>query len=177
MLITKALLKYGLINFVLVILEETDNIKSIILKREEHFFKTYLPEYNILIKAGNSLGYKHTPQSILKLKAASLGRKHTQEAKSKISQANLGRKHTQETKSKISESNLGRTKHIVPILVTDLITNESKTFLSRRSAADYFGVKTNSLSQREKRGTKAPFPLQGEENTLQNLLNKINNNT
>ena len=35
-----------------------------LLSQEDHFIKTLNPEYNILQNAGNSLGYKHTPESI-----------------------------------------------------------------------------------------------------------------
>ena len=60
--IVKAISKYGLENFALVILEFTD--KDELLSREDHFLKNTSPEYNILENAGNSLGYKHTPESI-----------------------------------------------------------------------------------------------------------------
>lgn len=55
MLITKSLLKYGLINFALAILEETSNNKKEILDREDFYLVNFKPEYNILSKAGNSL--------------------------------------------------------------------------------------------------------------------------
>ena len=58
MLINRVMLKYGIINFVLVILEETSKIKSEILAREDFYFLTINPIYNIQKKAGSNLGVK-----------------------------------------------------------------------------------------------------------------------
>ncbi len=63
--IVKALTKYGLGNFSLAILEFT--IKEELLSREDFYLKTTNPKYNILENAGNSLGYKHTAESINKI--------------------------------------------------------------------------------------------------------------
>jgi len=51
--------------FALVILEFKD--KDALLSREDYYFQTLNPEYNILKIAGNSLGYKHSPESIKKI--------------------------------------------------------------------------------------------------------------
>jgi group I intron endonuclease len=70
-IIVRAILKYGLGNFCLVILEFTN--KEELLSREDHYIQTLDPQYNILQQAGNSLGYKHTPDSIEKMSQAALG--------------------------------------------------------------------------------------------------------
>ena len=68
-LIHKALLKYGYSNFKLEILEYCDTVNCI---EREQFYRAALdllkPEYNILLKAGSTLGYKHTDASKAKMK-------------------------------------------------------------------------------------------------------------
>nr|QWC53700.1 GIY-YIG endonuclease [Rhizoctonia solani] len=64
-LIVRSILKYGIGNFALVILDFVD--KDDLLSREDHFIQTLNPEYNILQNAGNSMGYNHTPESIEKI--------------------------------------------------------------------------------------------------------------
>ena len=67
MAIYKALLKYGYSNFTLEILEYCD--PSEVVSREQHYFDLLKPDYNMLKIAGSSLGYKHTDETIVKLKA------------------------------------------------------------------------------------------------------------
>jgi len=64
--IDRALLKYGFSNFSLEILEycNEDNV----LKREQYFIDLMKPEYNIVQTAGSTLGYKHTPESLAKMR-------------------------------------------------------------------------------------------------------------
>ena len=66
-LITRALLKYGYSGFCLYILEYCE--PSILLEREQYYIDTLNPEYNILKIAGSSLGFKHSEETIAKLKA------------------------------------------------------------------------------------------------------------
>ena len=72
--ILRALLKYGYSNFRLEILEYCDSDKC--LEREQYYLDSINPEYNILKKAGSSLGYKHTEETILKMGLALKGEKH-----------------------------------------------------------------------------------------------------
>ena len=68
-LIHKALLKYGYYNFKLEILEYCDTVNCI---EREQFYRAALdllkPEYNILLKAGSTLGYKHSEEAKAKMK-------------------------------------------------------------------------------------------------------------
>jgi len=59
--IYRALLKYGYSNFSLEILEYCDPNNT--LAREQHYIDLLKPEYNILQKAGSSLGFKHTKET------------------------------------------------------------------------------------------------------------------
>ena len=58
MYISRAILKHGLSNFCLVILEYCDPEQC--LDREDFYISSLKPGYNILSKAGSSLGYRHT---------------------------------------------------------------------------------------------------------------------
>lgn len=114
-IIGKAILKYGIENFCLVILEfcDTENL----LPRETHFISTLKPAYNILKIAGNLLGYKHNPESI-----------------SKIGKASLARKHSGEIRARISETQKSRLKNFRPggfsVIVLDLVNNITTEYLS-----------------------------------------------
>ncbi len=57
-------------NFTLEILEYCS--KDEIIKREQYFLNKIKPEYNILQKAGSSLGFKHKLETIKKLKEIQL---------------------------------------------------------------------------------------------------------
>ncbi len=64
--IDRALLKHGFSNFILEILEYTD-IDSVLI-REQYYMDLYKPQYNIVEKAGSTLGYKHTQESLYKMR-------------------------------------------------------------------------------------------------------------
>lgn len=63
--IDRALLKHGHENFTLEILEYCD--KDILLEREQYYLDLLNPEYCVVKLAGNTLGYKHTEESIEKM--------------------------------------------------------------------------------------------------------------
>jgi group I intron endonuclease len=67
MIISKAILKYGYSNFKLEILEYCDAPN--VIEREQYYLDLLNPEYNILKTAGSTLGYKHTEETLAKLKA------------------------------------------------------------------------------------------------------------
>ena len=67
LLIYKAILKYGYSNFQLEILEYCD--VSLLISREQYFIDTFKPSYNILTVASSSFGFKHTEESLSKLRS------------------------------------------------------------------------------------------------------------
>lgn len=77
-IILKALLKYGHSKFSLEILEYCEANK--VIEREQYYIDKLNPEYNLLKFAGLSLGYKHTEETLSKLK----GRKHSKETIEKM---------------------------------------------------------------------------------------------
>ena len=61
MRIYKALLKYGYAEFRLEILEFCS--PELLIEREQFYFDTLIPEYNILKIAGSPIGYRHSEAS------------------------------------------------------------------------------------------------------------------
>lgn len=80
--IHNALLKYGHGNFSLEILEYCDRENSI--SREQFYFDLLKPQYNILEKAGSSLGFKHSDITLNKFRNE---RKASEETKKNLSLA------------------------------------------------------------------------------------------
>nr|YP_005351207.1 orf597 [Peltigera membranacea]AEK48322.1 orf597 [Peltigera membranacea] len=64
--IDRALLRYGFSGFTLEILEYCDT--NLLLTREQYYLDGLKPEYNIAQIAGSTLGYKHTPETIAKMR-------------------------------------------------------------------------------------------------------------
>lgn len=81
MYICNALLEHGFGAFSLSILVyinitdlSKDEAKKLILEREQHFINLLKPDYNILLIAGSSLGFKHTEESLIKISQTHLGK-------------------------------------------------------------------------------------------------------
>jgi hypothetical protein len=61
-----AILDNGYNNFTIEILEYCDT--NILLNREQYYMDILKPKYNIALKAGSLLGFKHSPETKLKFK-------------------------------------------------------------------------------------------------------------
>lgn len=115
---------YGEENFTFCILETCEIVY--LLEREQHYIDTLNPEYNISRVAGNTLGYKHTKETLEHLrsikvgiplsekhKASLTGRTFSDEHKANLSSALAGNDnckgfiHTKETRDKISSVRMG----------------------------------------------------------------------
>lgn len=82
--------RHGTAAFEFRVLEVVSD-KSQLLEREQHWLDKLVPEYNILIVAGSTLGYRHTPETKRKMSEASAGRKLSSEHVEAIRRANTGR--------------------------------------------------------------------------------------
>lgn len=128
--------KYGEKSFAIDVLELIP-LPELLIIREQYWFDTLKPfgsnGFNIAINAGSSLGLKHSPETIEKLRAIRstqadftpealqkmhkrmignthlLGHKHTEDTRKKMSQTQKGRTHSPETKEKIRTRRIGKT--------------------------------------------------------------------
>ena len=89
MAINKAILKYGLYNFSLEILEYCD--KASLIKREQFYLDEIKPKYNLLSIAGSNLGFKHSSLTRKIMSNSALGRTNSKITRQKISEALKGR--------------------------------------------------------------------------------------
>jgi group I intron endonuclease len=139
MLINRAILKYSHSNFSLEIIEYC-KVEDLV-EREDHYIDSLKPEYNILQKAGSSLGYKHSEEAKIKMSALALGRKHSLETINKFSELRAGKNKTEEDKLAISLSQPSRIK----IKVHDLQTNIETSYSSMRLVAKALNTRLSSI--------------------------------
>ena len=66
MIINQALLKYGYSKFKLEILEYCT--PKDLVKREQYYMDVFSPKYNVLRVAYSSLGYRHSPEALVKVR-------------------------------------------------------------------------------------------------------------
>ena len=144
MIIYKAILKYGYSNFSFKILEYCDI--SILIQREQFYFSLLKPEYNTLKNAGNTLGYRHTDETITKMSKIKIGQNnhfygkiHSEEVKFKISQSKLGNTHSEVTKEKMSQAK-GSTIYVYNLDYLLLFT-----FTSAKRTGEYFKSHHNTI--------------------------------
>jgi len=121
----RALLKYGFSNFSLEILEYC-NFKDL-LEREQYFLDLLKPEYNIVKTAGSTLGYKHTEESLKKMRNFILSDEVL-------------------AKKKLATKNATAARSI-PILVKNIKTNEISEYISLSAASNALGVTKGAVSQ------------------------------
>lgn len=152
MTINKAILKYGLNNFSLEIIEYCD--KLVLIEREQFYLDTLKPEYNLLKVAGSKLGFKHSLFTIKTLSNLALSRSFSKKTCIKISETLKGRtlsedtktkirnyKHTLEAKLKISLRH-HRTKSVQ---IEDIITKDKTIFPTMTLAAAHFNTTTATI--------------------------------
>jgi len=123
--IDRALLKYGFSKFSLYILEycTSENV----LEREQYYLDLIKPEYNIVEKAGSTLGYKHTDESLTKMRNFVL----SDEVK----------------KRKASATANASAANRIAIIVENIKTNEVTEYVSMTEASKVLGVHRNAVSQ------------------------------
>lgn len=124
MSICKALKKYGHSNFSLEILEYCEPKDAI--KKEQDYLDLLEPNYNILKKAGSSLGYKHTETTLAKLSSFVF----TEEHRAKLRAARAHRITRDETRVKMVTA-----KGSGAVVVTDLETNQTVEYISMSETA------------------------------------------
>lgn len=164
--IEEALLKYGYSNFSLQIIEycETNQL----LNKEQFYLNLLTPEYNILKYAYSLLGYKHTDETISKLRNKIISDDH----KKLLSSIHKNKKVTQETRDKLSLATTNyrkdnplkpealeyiRNKTIlreaVSVAVINIISNEEIHFSNQTEAGKFLGVSRQAIYNGIKRNS------------------------
>lgn len=162
--IDQALIKYGHSNFSLEILEYCN--KNELLARENYYFSTLKPEYNILKHAYSLLGCKHTAKSLEKMKQ----RKVSPENKLLLSLIHKNKIVDDITRTKLasatkdflkknpmSEDRIAKIRDAtilregVSVSVLNIETKEIKYFNNKTEAGKFLGVTrqaiTNSINR------------------------------
>lgn len=123
--IDRALLKHGFSSFTLEILEYCS--LNELLNREQCYLDDLKPEYNIAEIAGSTLGYKHTDESVAKMRNFVLS------DEVKIRKALATKNATASRK--------------VSIIVEDINTKEKLEFTSLTEAGKALGITKGAVSQ------------------------------
>lgn len=123
--IERALLKYGFSNFSLEILEYCD--RDNVLQKEQYYLDLLKPVYNIVEKAGSTLGYRHTEETLRKMKEHVLSNE-------------MLRIKALSTKNATEARSIG-------VIVENVKTKDKKEFCSMRAASRYLRVAPSSVSQ------------------------------
>lgn len=132
--IYKALLKYGYSGFRLEILEYC--YLEILLEREQFYFDTWNPEYNILKVAGSPLGYRHSEAAKKLISIASKNRKVLESTREIKREILLGKTLDKEHIENLRSGNTLRKS----VVVTDTETGNIKEFISLTEAGEYLGI-------------------------------------
>ena len=112
--------KYSEENFEFIILENCIINECLLI--EQKYIDLLNPQYNINPRAGNSLGVKHTKETIEKIKKSQIGKKKSEETKLKISEKNKGKtynrkyKNLSENEKEIFRNKIGFIKRRKPVL-------------------------------------------------------------
>lgn len=122
--IDRALLKYGFSSFSLDILEYCS--KENVLDREQYYIDALNPSYNIAKQAGSTLGYKHTSESISKMRDFVL----SDELKAAKS---------------LATRNASRANQI-PLIIIDTLCNKGHKFDSLTDASKFLSVSKMAIS-------------------------------
>ena len=159
--------KYGIHNFVFIILElfpeivNQENNKKL-LDLEDFYLKSLLPDYNILTEAGSSFGYKHTEVTRIKMKA-----NYSEERRKQIGELNKGKTLSNETRENMRQSALNRKdvnyteqgilnmkKNFKPILVKEVNNTVYGEFKSIVETAEALNCSTKTIQRTLKSSSK-----------------------
>jgi group I intron endonuclease len=144
LVIVRAINKYGMENFTLVVLEFTT--PELAVPSEQIWIDSHSPEYNTSPTASSSLGVKHTEQGKIKIREGMTGKARSQDVREAMSQRQtgsgntfFGMSHTDESKALLREAALARIflpKAGYAVTVVDTLTNnKSQSYKSLREAS------------------------------------------
>ena len=122
-IIDKALLKYGYSNFSFEILEYCT--RENVLAREQYYLDLLSPVYNIVEKAGSTLGYKHSDETREKMRNLEISDEVRLVKLQSVAKASVANK--------------------VKVLVVNIKTKEEKIYSSLTEAGIALGVHKNTI--------------------------------
>ncbi|MDE1904971.1 MAG: GIY-YIG nuclease family protein [Rhodospirillales bacterium] len=99
--------KYGSEAFTFTLIEEIEDV-NLILAREQHWIDTLKPSYNILLRAGSPLGFRHAPETIERMRCIQKGRTFSDEVRAKISATLKGRSLPADVREKMGKARRGK---------------------------------------------------------------------
>lgn len=139
--------KYGREFFrftIIEILDISENIKQLLLEREQFWIDNLLPEYNILLIAGTTLGFNHSVETKEQISNSTKGVKKSAEHSKHIKEAQKGKILTEEHKKKLSESAKNRksASHSSKVSIDGVIYD------SLKEASEILNIKYNTISKR-----------------------------
>ena len=148
--------KYGIKSFAFVILEYypeeiTKKNNPELMALETCWIKTYSPTYNILLEAGNSLGYQHSEEVKQKMKDI-----YSDERREHIRLLNKNKYLTESVKAKLREKALNRSDEVKnkyrlasskPVTVYNLDGTIYMKFSGIRVMAKHFGCDHKTINK------------------------------
>lgn len=145
MYIYRAILKHGMSKFSLAEYCEPEKC----IEREDFYISSFKPQYNILLKAGSSLGFIHSLETRKKMSIS-------QKAFDRTGEKNpmYGVPVSEETRVKLLEKQKDRCQKIE---VLDLESNETISYYSIREAARVLGIKQNRITMYFLQNQKSPY--------------------
>lgn len=156
--IVRAINKYGMDNFTLVLLEYTEPDSTV--KTEQSWLDQFSPEYNVLTMASSTLGFKHTEDSIGKIRESMTGKPRSADVRIAMSERQTGvgntfygKSHTDETKALLRAAALTRERdpkpgYLVTVLDQDDVNNPKfKEPMSMRKAASALKCSRQTLTK------------------------------
>jgi group I intron endonuclease len=153
--IIRAMQKYGMDQFSLIILEYTN--KDNLIRSEQYWIDFITPGYNILTTAGNWSNHHHSEEAKLKISNSRTGKSHTEEVKRLISLTRqkednpfYGKNHSKETKDLLRVYQSLRSVDPNPGFSVNLYSSENKlllVFKSIRETAKYFKADTRTINR------------------------------
>lgn len=143
--VANAVNKYGLSEFAFLVLEivpqENKTDSTLLLNREDYYLESLKPEYNISPLASNSIGWKHSEESLAKMRE-----NYSEERRQQVASINKGKTLSLETRELIrkaallrepmsTESRMKCATNTRPVIITNLDGSNPIQFVSIKEAS------------------------------------------
>jgi group I intron endonuclease len=123
-----------------------------LIKREQYYLDLLEPKYNLLTKAGSTLGYKHTEETLVKFKNRTLSEEQKAKLQDHLAKHNSSEEQRAKSRERMLKINEGKG---IQVEVTVLETKAITTYGSIRKAAEALNSDIKAILYNEK--TQKPF--------------------